>query len=111
MGSEDATRDTEPPVDKGREIAASIFDGAAVAAAALASLVPGVAGTGLGVAGALAKAVASLIRSVGTDNTKALIDELQRRKDEGKITDANVARDNQEIADAVSEMYKQSAKE
>lgn len=95
--------------DDGRDIAANIFDGAAATAAKLAEVIPDpVAKSALKIGAALAGIVGGLIRSIGTDNTKALMEELQRRKDEGKITDAHVARDNTEIADAVSKLYTNS---
>jgi len=92
--------------DDGRELAANIFDTASATATALASVLPDpIAGVVLKAAAGLASLVATLVRSVGTDNAAELIAELQQRRDEGKITSAHVARDNKTISDAVAEMF------
>lgn len=102
--------DTEE-TDDGREVAASIFDGAATTANAVALVLPEPFASAVKVGAGLASIVGKLIRSIGTDNTKELMKELQRRRDEGKITDAHVARDNAEIADAVSALYSKGNEE
>ncbi len=98
--------DTE--TDDGREVAASVFEMAAAAGSAIAPSLPDPFRAAAVIGASLASLTSKLVRSIGTDNTAALIEELQRRRDEGKITDAHVARDDAEIAEAVSAMFADS---
>lgn len=91
--------------DDGRETAANIFDRTAKLAAGLASGTPGLGGLALAGAAGIAKTVAGIIRALGIDDAKKAIDELVARKNEGTITDADVAADDDSIVDAVSSLY------
>ena len=87
------------------ETAAAIFDRTAKLANGLAAGMPDPAGAALKIAGSISGVVAGIIRSLGIESAKAAIDGLVARRDEGAITDAHVARDDGEIAAAVSSLY------
>lgn len=89
-----------------REIAANIFDRTAKLAASLGSRTPGPGGTALTVTSGIAAAVAGLIRSIGVGGAAEAINELAARRDEGVITPADVAADDDSIVDAVSSLYR-----
>ena len=91
-----------------REVVASIFDGAAATATAIASMVPD-AGikTALSIGGGIARVVGRLIRRVGTSNADALIKELVERRDEGIITAKDLREDDASIAKAVEGFFKE----
>jgi len=88
-----------------RETAANIFDRTAKLAAGLARGVPDPASTALTVASEISAAVAGLIRAIGVDGAAEAINELAARRDEGTITPADVAADDDSIVDAVLSMY------
>lgn len=90
--------------DEGREMVAMIFDSAAQFASSL-SVMGGPVGAALKIGSGIAAVIGTLIRSVGVDETKEAIADLVKRKHEGIITDAHVARDDDEIAAAVSAMF------
>ena len=88
-----------------RETAANIFDRTSKLAAGLAERSPGDAGLALGIAAGISKAIAAIIRAVGIEDAGKLVDELARDKNAGVITDAELAKDNAEIASVVSGLY------
>ena len=88
-----------------KETAAAIFDRTAKLAGGLASTAPGAAGAALLVASGISAAVAGLIRALGIDGAKKAIDELTARRDEGRISPADVAADDAKISGAVSDLY------
>lgn len=96
---------TDQNKNDGREIVANIFDRTAKAAASLGATLPGTAGTALKIGAGIASAIAGVIRSLGIAGAKEAIDDLVARRDEGVITDADVARDDAEIAKGVSDLY------
>lgn len=94
--------------DDGREIAATIFDGAATTAGKIAEIVPDpIAKAALSIGEGIAAVVGALIRSVGTAGAEELINELVKRRDEGVITASDLEADDASIAKAVSDMYKE----
>lgn len=92
--------------DPTREIVADIFDRGATLALARVGDYPPDIGAGLAVGAALAKIVATLVRTLGVEDTKALVDELVARRNDGAISDEHVACDDDTIANAVASMYK-----
>lgn len=102
------TETLEPEKDEGRELAANIFDGAAASAAMIAAMLPEPFKAAVTLGGGIASLIGKLVRSIGVDDSAALIGELVKRADEGKITDAHVARDDAEIARLVSELYEKA---
>lgn len=91
--------------DDGRSVAATIFAGAATGATVLAAMVPEPARAALKVAANLSNMIAKWITQVGVSNVSKLVEELQRRRDEGKISSENIATDDAEIASAVSDIF------
>ena len=91
--------------DDGRSVAATIFAGAATGATVLAAMLPDPARTALTTAANLSNMIAKWITQVGVSNVSKLIEELQKRRNEGKISSENIASDDAEIASAVSDIF------
>jgi len=89
-----------------REVAATIFDGAASLARSLGdSISDPVASASLKIGAGLASVVATLIEELGTEGARDAISELVKRRDEGVIDDDAVETDNEKIKAAVAAMF------
>lgn len=88
-----------------REVAATIFDRTAKLAGTLATRASGDVGLALGIAAGISKSIAVIIRALGIEDAGKAIDELVTRKNEGVITDDEVAADDASIARGVSDMF------
>lgn len=82
----------------GREQVASIFDRTSV----LMGKRDGLAFT---VGSGLATVVATLVRSLGPEGAKKQIEDLMARKDDGVITDDDLASDDVKVMETVSGLY------
>lgn len=90
-----------------RTIVANVFAEAAATAAQVAIIVPDpTAKAALGIGAAIAGIIGSLIDSIGAEQTKKLVEELQRRRNVGTISDKMLAEDDDYIREAVSDLYK-----
>jgi hypothetical protein len=102
--------ETQPnanPFEDGREFAATIFDVAAANASKLAAVLPDPAREALMIGAGLSNVIAAIIRSAGTDGARELIEELQSRKNEGRISPDDIKADNDTIANAVANLYRE----
>lgn len=90
-----------------RKIVANIFTDAAATAANVATYIPDpTVKAALGIGAAIAGIVGSLIGSIGAEQTKKLVEELQRRRNVGTISDKMLAEDDDYIRKTVSDLYK-----
>lgn len=94
--------------DDGREIAATVLEGAGEFAARIASASSDpIVGVAVAAGSTLTGLIASLVRSLGTDAAKKTLEELKRRVDagEGLITDADLAADDQYVDQYIAELF------
>jgi hypothetical protein len=105
MTDTNATNEENSKEKEARDIVASVFTGAANTAAAIAPFVPEPVKSGLLIGSTIASIVGSLIGSIGGEQTKKLVEELQRRRNEGTISDKMLAEDDAYIRSTVSELY------
>jgi len=91
--------------DKSKNTAANIFDRTSRLASGLAEGVHGNAASGFLLAAGISKLVATLIRTFGAEDAKALIEELAKRRNEGTISDDDVASDDASIAKSVQDLF------
>lgn len=100
------SENNENKSDDGRALAAAIFETAGATAGAVATAVPDPTLRGaLYAASSLASIIATLIKSVGASSAHDLIKELGERKDEGRITDAEISADGQKIERELREWF------
>lgn len=95
--------------DPGRELAASVLDAAASTATSIGTALgaTGPVGAAIAAGAAIARVAASLVRSLGADPARKVLEELRRRIDagEGTITAAELDADDAAVDAYVESLF------